>query len=241
MPLKLLLVVHVVGGGVVSEEPLLLLLPAGLVLAAVVPVLDRIVAAVVEVAGYVGPLGALERDQPEDEVALLRCYGVVAQRRFEVLVIPLAALLGGPGADLLRNLDPVLDLVHAGDQLHEQRVLGLGPRTAPLVLTGLRRLEGDLGCWGGGGGGGGRGLGHWGRFSVVFSGRGLLVGRDPDREAGSGRELACLVHCGRFRDGHRVRVLFSCSCLRCRPGDPRESRRALSAGMLIGVKNARRC
>ena len=95
------------------------LLAVATVHAAVPPVLDGVVAAVLHHACDLGPLLANAGDLLLDEAALLLGDGAVVEVGLEVLVPALAALLGRARVHHLRNLHPAADalfLRHAQQQ-----------------------------------------------------------------------------------------------------------------------------
>ena len=94
------------------------------ILAAIPPVLDGVVAAAAQPTGNLRPALAHFRHHLLDQLAFFGGDGVVVEVGFEVLVVSLAALLGGTRADSTRDLDPVLRAV-GRYQLHQQLVLDL--------------------------------------------------------------------------------------------------------------------
>ncbi len=100
--------------------------------ATIPPVLDCIVAASRKPSRNLGPPLSHLADQPLNLTAFLHRDGIVDERRLEVLVESLPALLGRSGSDEVGDADPVVGpaLAH---QLDEVVVLGLGPRAALVV------------------------------------------------------------------------------------------------------------
>ena len=100
---------------------------------AVPPVLDRIVAAAVESAGNLGPSLAHLSHHSLNHDTFFGRDRVEVQRRLQVLVVTLAALLGRARLNELRDAHPVVGALTV-DKIKEALVFGLRPR-APSVFN----------------------------------------------------------------------------------------------------------
>ena len=100
--------------------------------AAIPPVLDGVVASAMQSASNLGPPLAHLGDHPLNQDTLLGRDGIQVQRRLEILVEPLTALLGRPGLHELRDAHPIVSSVTV-DQIEQILIFGLGPG-APTVL-----------------------------------------------------------------------------------------------------------
>lgn len=76
------------------------------VLLAIVPVLDLVVASTTECSSYLSPLRTFFGVISFDGHALFRRDGAPVDRRLQILVIALPALLGVPAAMFLRDVHP---------------------------------------------------------------------------------------------------------------------------------------
>lgn len=97
--------------------------------AAVPPVFDGVIGPSVEMAGDFGPFFAVLRHQLLNVDALLLGDGRVVERRLEVLVVAFAALLGGAGAENLRDAHPVGGAVVVDEREKTEIFLG-APRAS---------------------------------------------------------------------------------------------------------------
>jgi len=78
------------------------------VLLAVIPVLDLVITSTAEYSSYFSPLWTLFGVISFDGHALFRCDGAPIDRRLQILVIALPALLGIPAAMFFRDVHPRL-------------------------------------------------------------------------------------------------------------------------------------
>lgn len=126
--------------------------PSPAVLAPIPPVLDGIVTPTGETASNLGPALADIPHKSLDIPTLLHGDGVVSEAGLEVLVIALAALLGGAGAQRLGDDDPIERAMYP-HQLLQRAVLGRRPWTSPMgrrhdesvLLQVATRVSGDAG------------------------------------------------------------------------------------------------
>lgn len=95
------------------------------------PVLDGVIAAAMQPPRDLRPPLPDLGYEALDEDALVRADRFVVQAGLEVLVVALAALLGGAGADELRDADPVEGALGV-HELGEVGVFGLGPGPASV-------------------------------------------------------------------------------------------------------------
>lgn len=104
------------------------------VVLAIPPVLDLVVAAAIEAASNFSPFLANSVNKGEDCVAFFGGERLVVEVRPEVLVITLAALFSVAGANGVSDSCPVVE-TNSVDLGHEQPVLHLGPRASSLSAT----------------------------------------------------------------------------------------------------------
>lgn len=121
------------GNGSVSRKRRALQTPSLATHAAIPPILDRVVTAVTQLAGNLGPTLARVIHLVCYQQTLLGRNRLMVQRRLELLVEALSTLLGGPVEHVLRDAHLIVGtlLLH---QLDKQLILLGDPKTSMMSL-----------------------------------------------------------------------------------------------------------
>jgi hypothetical protein len=101
------------------------------ILVSVPPILDGIVAAIVQASGDLSPSLADFLHKSFDFNTLFRCNWVMVEGGLEILMIAFSALLGRSGSKSLGNLNPV-ERSMVIDQLHQIIIFLVGPGSSSM-------------------------------------------------------------------------------------------------------------